>query len=52
MECFDYLDVFSLMDESDDFELVDEDNEEEIREKIYWNMVLFMLKIRECNRLS
>lgn len=52
LECPDYPDVLSSMDESDDSESVDEDNEEEIREKTLRNMALFMLKTRECNRLS
>lgn len=52
LECPDYPDVLSSMDESDDSESVDEDNEEEIREKTHRNMALFMLKTRECNRLS
>lgn len=52
LECPDYPDVLSSMDESDDSESVDEDNEEEIREKTLRNMALFMLKTRQCNRLS
>ena len=51
-ECPDYPDALSSMDESDDSKSEDEENEEERREKTLRNMALFILKTRECNRLS